>query len=448
MTLGALAVTGAVLADLGRAPFVAGALLLALGAGMVLHQLVGRRRRTFVAACAVAALVVAGGTVWGLRGAPGSPPHWEATTRADLSVDSFRQGSTLFLGGSARDVSTGEVRWSAPEGSHLMTTTDDAVILDEPVEGESGRRLVARLLDSGRQVWWTDTGARPRAVARDRGVLAVTSRAGTTGHDLTTGDELWYRPERSGSECASGTARAPRSTRLDQSVVLIPATSPGSPGVALVSVFDGKVVADDLDCLGHGRVVDDVYVESDSGTLTGRSASSGAQQWEADNLGGGTSSVLSSAGRSIVVTGRPTRAGTEVVDSYLTVDPATGEATPTSPPTGWVPGAQALRDQRSDVLWHPVARGTAHGLWSIGSGRVVGIPSATGISITDTDPSGWVAVVGAIENSVGERERATWAISPDGVPHGPFAGGSAAPEGASTVSDAVVRVGPRVFPLD
>nr|WP_257910106.1 hypothetical protein [Janibacter limosus] len=183
-----------------------GAALLVVGPALLLLRLPGRRAPAIAATVALA-LGVGGGARLGLHGLPGGPEHWDGgSDHGQLAVDSFRLGSTLFAEGVARDAQTGEVRWRAPEDSHVMTTTDETVVLEESMEGEEGRRPVARLVDSGRQVWWTATAGRPTAVAQHGGVLVVTTRAGTAGHDLTTGDELWTSP----AGPARSASRAPR----------------------------------------------------------------------------------------------------------------------------------------------------------------------------------------------------------------------------------------------
>ena len=447
--IGAGLVAAAVLADLGRWPYLVGAALLVVGPALLLLRLL-RRRTPAIAATVALALGVGGGAWLGLHGLPGGPEHWdEGSDHGHLAVDSFRLGSTLFAEGVARDAQTGEVRWKAPEDSHVMTTTDETVVLEESMEGEEGRRLVARLVDTGRQVWWTATAGRPTAVAQHGGVLVVTTRAGTTGHDLTTGDELWTSPRRAGTECKQGAPLTLDAPDLEQSVVFLPSSSGGAKGVDLARVDDGKVVVRGLDCLNYGRVVGDTYIEHGADVLTGRSVSTGAVEWDRDWIARARPFSLPDRHGTIYIPDQLGRDGKDpVVDHYSALDLRTGEITQTQPPGGWVSDTDVVQDQRADVLWQPVPRGASAGLWKVGTDRVVRVPGSPRIVVAEADRSGWVAVDGSTTNIVGERTRVTWAISPEGRLHGPFTGGSAALDGAASIADGVLRVGARVYPLE
>lgn len=442
-------VTAAVLADLGRWPYILGAALLVVGPVLVLSRLL-TRRIPLVAAALVIALGVGGGAWLGLHGFPDRRAHWdEVSNRGHLAVDSVRLGSTLFAEGVARDAQTGEVRWTAPDDSHVLTTTDATVVLDESVEGEEDRRIVARLIDTGRQVWWTVTRGQPTAVAQHEGVLVVRTREGTAGHDLTTGDELWTSPRRAGTECKQGVPLTLDVPDLQQSVVFLPSSSRGSKGVDLARVDDGTIVVRGLDCLNYGRVVGETYVEHGAGVLTGRSVSTGAVEWEEDWIDRARPFSLPDSGGIIYIPDTPSWDGQDpVVAHYSALDLRTGEITQAQPPDGWVSDVDVVQDQRGDVLWQPVRREGSAGLWQVGTDQVVRFPGAPRIALTEADPSGWVAVVGATSNVVGERIRTTWAVSPEGVLHGPFTGGSAALDGGSSIADGILRIGSRVYPLE
>ncbi|KRE38557.1 hypothetical protein ASG73_06440 [Janibacter sp. Soil728] len=445
---GAGLIAAAVLADLGRWPYLVGTVLLVVGLVLVVVRLLNRRTPAIAAALAIA-LGLGGGAWLALNTLPDSHPHWEeGSNEGHLAVDSFRLGSILFAEGIARDAQTGEVRWTAPDDSHVMTTTDETVVLDEAVEGEEGRRLVARLIDSGRQVWWTMTRGRPTAVAQHDGVLVISTREGTTGHDLTTGDELWTSARRAGTECKQGVPLTLDVPDLQQSVVFLPSSKRGSKGVDLARVYDGEVVARGLDCLNYGRVVAGIYVEHGDGVLTGRSVSTGALEWEQDWIAQARPFSLPDSDGTIYIPDKLSRDGKgSTVDHYSALDLRTGEITQTRPPGGWVSDTDVVQDQRADVLWQPVRRGASAGLWEVGTPKVVRIPGSPRISISEADSSGWVAVDGSTTNIVGERTRTTWAVSPDGTLHGPFTGGSAPLDGASTIADGVLRVGAQVYPL-
>lgn len=442
-------VTAAVLADLGRPPYLAGATLLVVGLILVLTRLLSRRIPLIAAALAIA-LAVGGGAWLGLHGPPGGHEHWdEGSNRGHLAVDSFRVGSTLFAEGVARDAQTGEVRWTAPEDSHVLTTTDATVVLDESVEGEKDRRIVARLIDSGRQVWWTVTRGQPTAVAQHDGVLVTTSRVGSAGLDLTTGDELWTSPKRAGTECKQAVPQTLDVPDLHQPVVFLPSSSSGSKGVDLARVYDGKVVARGLDCLNYGRVVGETYVEHGAGVLTGRSVTSGAVKWEQEWIDRARPFSLPDSDGTIYIPDKLGRdAAGPLVDQYSALDLRTGEITSTQPPGGWVSDVDVVQYQRADVLWQPVRRGASAGLWQVGTDQVVSFPDSPRIAIAEADRSGWVAVDGSTSNLVGERIRTTWAISPEGTLHGPFTGGSATLDGAASIADGILRVGSRVYPLE
>jgi hypothetical protein len=442
-------VTAAVLADLGRWPYLLGAALLVVGPVLVLSHLLSRRI-PLVAATLAIALGVGGGAWLGLHGFPDRRAHWdEASSRGHLAVDSFRLGSTLFAEGVARDAQTGEVRWTAPDDSHVLTTTDATVVLDESVEGEEDRRIVARLIDSGRQVWWTVTPGQPTAVAQHDGVLVTTSREGTAGHDLTTGDELWTSPRRAGTECKHAVPQTLDVPDLDQPVVFLPSSSRGSKGVDLARVDDGKIVVRGLDCVNYGRVVGETYVEHGAGVLTGRSVSTGAVEWQEDWIDRARPFSLPDSDGTIYIPDQLSRDGNDiVVDHYSALDLRTGEISQTQPPAGWVSDVDVVQDQRADVLWQPVRRGRSAGLWQVGTDQVVRFPGGPHIVLTEADPSGWVAVEGATSNVVGERIRTTWAVSPEGKLHGPFIGGSAALDDGSSIADGILRIGSRVYPLE
>lgn len=437
------------LADLGRPPYLVGAALLVVGLVLVLTRLVSRRVPLIAASLAIA-LGVGGGAWLGLHGLPDSRAHWdEGSNRGHLAVDSFRVGSTLFAEGVARDAQTGKVRWTAPEDSHVLTTTDATVVLDESVEGEQDRRIVARLIDSGRQVWWTVTRGQPIAVAQHDGVLVTTSDEGSAGLDLTTGDELWTSPERAGTECKHAVPQTLDVPDLHQPVVFLPSSSSGPRGIDLARVDDGKVVARGLDCLNYGRVVGETYVEHGAGVLTGRSVRTGAVEWEQEWIDRARPFSLPDSDDTIYIPDKLGRdAAGPLVDEYSALDLRTGEITSTQPPDGWVSDVDVVQYQRADVLWQPVRRGASAGLWQVGTDQVVSFPGSPRVAIAEADRSGWVAVDGSTRNLVGERIRTTWAISPEGTRHGPFTGGSATLDGAASIADGVLRIGSRVYPLE
>lgn len=447
--VGAGLVAAAVLADLGRVPYLVGAALLTVCVTFLISRVL-RRRSHVVAACLTLALGVGGGAYLGLQGFPDRREHWDsAADRGNLAAESFRHGDILFAHGAARDGASGEVRWTAPDDSHVMATTDETVIFDEAIEGEKGRRLVARLIDSGRQVWWTITYAHPVAVAQHEGVLVITSDQGTTGHDLTGGDELWTSPHRAGTECKQGTPWTLDQADLQQPVVFLPSSSGGAGGVNLARVSDGTILARGLDCLNYGRVVDRTYVEHGAGVLTGRSLANGEITWREDWVERARPFSLPDSHGTIYIPDQVSRDGKgPLVDHYSALDLRTGEITQTQPPGGWVSDTDVVQYQRADVLWQPVRRGQSAGLWKVGTPKVVRIPGSPRIAIAEADTSGWVAVEGSTHNIVGERTLTTWAISPEGQLHGPFTGATAAQDGSSTIADGVLRIGSRVLPLE
>ena len=174
VVLGAALVAASVLATLGRWPYLAGALLLLLGVGLLLSRLLPRAVPV-IAGCVVAALLIGGGAWLSLHGWPDDPPHWDRALvdNAPLAEGSVRQGGVLFSKGTARDVGTGEVLWSAAKGSKAIATTDELVLVEGPSDDTDRRRITAHLLGNGYTAWWADVGARPRVIAMDFVVLAI-----------------------------------------------------------------------------------------------------------------------------------------------------------------------------------------------------------------------------------------------------------------------------------
>lgn len=438
--LGVGLLAASVLADLGRWTYYGGVALLVVGVALLLSRVL-RAPLVLASACLAVALVAAGGSWLALNGLPDQHEHWDETgAPSHLTEDSFRQGRVLFAGGNARDLATGAVLWTVPEDSHVMTTTDETVILSEPVEDGEGTRLVARLIDTGHQVWWAEVGEDPRAIAQHAGVLVVSSRSGTVGHDLTSGVELWTSARPSGTECKQRAPWSPDSPDLRQPAVFLPTPGSDTDTVDVHRVGDGEVLVEGLDCLNAGRVVGDVVVQHGAGWIRGTSVTTGETRWEQEWIRDAQAFALPDTGDVIHIPGEEGR--------YHSLDLLTGEVTQTAPPDGWVATHDEIRNQRAEVLWQPVRRGEEVGLWEIGSDRVVRIPGPPSLDIAEADVSGWVAVVGATRDIVGDRHRATWAVSPEGEVRGPFVGGSAAQDGAATMADGVLRVGARVYPLD
>lgn len=445
VVIGAAAVVAAVLADLGRWPYLTGAVLVALGACLFLSRLL-RRPAALGASSLAVALVVGTGAWLGLHGWPGEPPHWEeADSAGHLSEGSYRRGHVLFTEGVAHDVATGETLWSTEDDdTSAIAATDEVLLLDEPTDDEGRRRISARLIDNGHQVWWADVGDSPRAVASNAGVVVIGSGAGSVGLDMTTGDQLWTSSRRAGAECKHGEPQTLRTLATDQAVVFLP--SPGKDSrVDLARVDDGQTLVRDIECLNYGRVVGSTYVEHGADGLIGRSVRTGATTWQRDWIHDAEPFALPDSHGTIYIPDR-TRGG--VVESYHALDLRTGEDTTVRPPDGWTARGEATRDQRADVLWQPVRHGDRVGLWQVGTQHLVTFPSSTTVTIGEADESGWVAVVGSQDTIVGESVRTTWAVSPEGRVFGPFTGGSDTADGRSTIDDGILRVGSRVYPLD
>lgn len=443
--LGAALLVAAVVAQLGPAPYVAGAVLLATGLGLVLVRLV-RHRTALLASCVAVVLVVGGGAWLGLHGLPGEPDHWEDTTTGNrhLAEGTFRDGNVLFNDGTAQEVSTGTVLWRVPKGSRVLTTTDEVVILSEPTDDPDQPRVIARKLDSGHQVWWAEVGAKVAAVADFEGVLVVTSRRGTTGLDLASGVEVWTTPRVGGTECRHGAPRRISGADLEQRAVFLPSSLRGSTTVDAVRVSDGTAIARDLGCADAGRVIDSTIVQHGTDRLIGRSALTGEVTWERPDTGSLREVQLADAGGVIYVAeeskGR--------IEAYRTLNLHTGDEGRSAPPAGWTVDRDTIGRQRADVLWQPVHAPGRAGLWQVGTSRVVTVPGTERIDVAEADTSGWAAVVGETTDAVGTRIPSTWAVSPEGTVHGPFDGAGAGPEGDSSIAEGVLRVGTRVYPLD
>lgn len=443
--IGFAAIAAAVIADLGRRPYIAGAVLLVVGLCLVLARLV-RNRVGLVASCLVVALAVGGGAWLGLDGLPDQHESWDDATPddGDLAAGTFREGRVLYSEGAAHDISTGEVLWRAPKRSRLLTATDEVAILAEAARGDGEPRVIARLLDSGHQVWWAEVGTGPAAIAYHQGILVLTSDRGTTGIDMTSGAQLWNRAGVGGTECRGGKPYEVKGADLEQQGVFLPSKGKKKT-VDVVRVDDGTVAAREVGCSDAGRIVDTTIVQHGKDSIIGRSLTTGDSMWERPADWSGRRLQLADAGGFVFV---PVEDGDGEVPAgtYRGLDLHSGEVTDAVPPSGWTAKADVIGGQRADVLWQPVRRDGEAGLWQVGTSRVVAVPDATSIEVAEADASGWVALVGSTKDPVGTPVRATWAVSPEGTLYGPFRGRDA--EGTASIAAGVLRIGSRIFPLD
>ncbi|WP_162253966.1 outer membrane protein assembly factor BamB family protein [Janibacter sp. Soil728] len=445
--VGAVGITAAVLADLGRWPYYGGAVALVIGVALLLSRVL-RHRAALGGACLAVAVVVGGGAWLGLNGLPEQHSAWpQEGGSVDYRVagDAARQGDLWFTGAAAYEISTGEVRWtgwgtgappSGAEDIRLIAVTPTMVVSFEPsTQDRYSGQLVARAPADGSTLWSVPSPI-VRGSAVDGDALVVTSSEGTTAHGLSTGETVWTSPDGSAASCELGELRHSYGPSPSQSVVLLSGEGRGARA-DVVRVSDGKVLVEDLSCLLSARVVGDVIVQADDSRLVARSTEDGtAVWWTPEHITLGSHYNVSGNGSTIF-----TPDGSK---DYFAIDVATGDVSETSPPRGWRVARDETRRQVGEHVWQPVVREQGGlGMWELGTDRVVPVPGPRIHRSLESDPtSGWLVVSGHVEDPVGDDHPQAWALSPEGDLHGPFTGRSAYAE------DGVIMVDSTVHPLE
>lgn len=303
-------------------------------------------------------------------------------------------------------------------------------------------QLVARAPSDGSKLWSVPSPS-VRGSAVDGDVLVVTSSEGTTAHGLRTGRSVWTSPKQSAASCQLGDVRNSYGPSPAQSVVLRSGEE-SSARADVVRVSDGKVLVEDLSCLLSVRVVGEVIVQADGNRLVARSTEDGRILWRTPeglelpssyNLSGSGSTVYTPQEYDFVD-------GADTIPGYVAIDTALGVTSTTSPPDGWKVVRDETKRQVGEHVWQPVLqKGGGLAMWELGSDRVVAVAGPGSYTSVDADQSGWLLVTADIADAVGDEHPCTWALSPDGDLHGPFAGRSA------SIEDGLIQVDGVVHPL-
>ena len=427
--VGAAVAAATVVLGWGHVPYGLGLAAVAIGCAAVAVTSTRHRVGRVVAGVAVGAVVVGGGAV-AVTGTGGTMPSWERTGAVDLSGWSARTGDLLVSGGTAYDVSTGDVVWEVTgKNTEPVLVGPTAVVLD------TGEETVAVETSTGRELWRAPVAG--SGIATSGGVL-VLSRARSddvteaVGLDLATGEVTWQRPGRPVMECDLGPV-VRYSVAREQSHVLVVDGS-NSSGAELVAVADGATSIADVDCSLSARVVDGVLLQGTGSVLAGRSLADGTQLWSTPV---GHPWPVEGAGPVVV----PADGAAGDAAGFTTVDVTTGAARRVTPPAGRIGSLTVTEPYWGPAVWVPVDLGAGAAVWDPASGSVVEIPGAESVDVINDVHSGWVAVQGQTRDLTGDASPQCWALSPEGELFGP------APGSGCFVDEGVLQAGGRIYPL-
>lgn len=433
LLLGAGLIVATIVGRWGHLAYGLGVAAVVVGVVRILAQTVRGRARK-VALSAAAALVVATGAVAAVTGLPQSSPRWDAPDAEGPDDWSARSGELIVIGGTARDVATGEVAWAHGEGAEPRPLlVDDALVVIGTSDGSIGIDPA-----TGDELWQSAVAG--RGIVHDEDVLVVAdtgsgSSTEAVALDLTTGEELWRQGGRPVMECDLGPSDRFSPAR-EQSSVLILRDEEREGSAELLDLADGTTAIDDVDCSLNARIVGDVLLEADGDTLTGRSPADGERLWSTPveqpwHVDGGGSTVFT-----------PTEdAGTGDI-GVTAIDVTTGQSSPVDPPAGTEEVQLATGVQRAPEVWALLDLGSGAALWNPGTGAVVEVPDAATVRLEGVDvSSGWMALSGTTRDLTGAESDRCWALSQDGQLS------AAIPGTSCSVSDGLLRVQEDIYPV-
>jgi outer membrane protein assembly factor BamB len=411
----------------GHVPYGIGVAVVAVGAVWCVVTLV-RGTAWRIALGAAVALAVVAGAVLAVTGVPRSTPRWDVAEGDGPGDSSARTGELIVVGGTARDVQTGEVAWAhgGPDAETLLV--DDALVVIGTSDGSIGVDPA-----SGREVWRSAVSG--RGIAYDDDVLVVASsvaddRTEAVAVDLATGETRWQQAGRPVMECDLGPADRFSPAR-EQSHVLLSRVEARSGTAELLDLADGHTTIADVDCSLSARMVGGVLLEAGGRELAGRSPADGAPLWSTPVdepwhiEGGGSTVVTATTGGALAA-----------------IDVATGRSTAIDPPPGTDEVGLPSDEQRATQVWTVVDQGAELSMWNPGTGQLVRIPDAVTVGVEEIDvSSGWVALSGTTRDLTGAESDQCWALSQEGRLSDPV------PGPRCRVADGLLLSGDDVFPV-
>ncbi|MGC5629550.1 PQQ-binding-like beta-propeller repeat protein [Georgenia sp. Z1344] len=436
--VGAVLVASTIIWGWGRFAYGAGVLLAVLGVTALITEAV-RRRAVATVLASTAAVMLTGGAVVAVNGAPSEYEAWDDPGEDADVVDrrSVRVGDLYIADGAAWDVATGDVAWSIEFTDYAIPSA----VSDELVVFATADATVAVDPTSGEQVWTAPVGG--FGISHDGDVIVMaTNDDDAVALGLADGEVRWKRPGAPTHECTNDRSRRTDRPATESTAVLIgPNDSPMSREWRVLDVATGEVTVTVANCDHKARFVGGILVEEGGDDLVGRSITDGTELWrtEIDRPW-----VWEGSGSTIVVPPSSRAADWAGVDL---IDVETGESERVRPPAGVLdPDAgriEVLEWQRQDDVWVLVPGEEGHTLWNPISDELVEVPD--GVNVDDVWTLGgwsWLSLGGEIRDVTGHERPVCWAMAPDGELHGPVTG-----EGCQA-SNGLIETEDGVFPVE